>query len=273
MSPRYPISDWQDCECTLAAAAEAAEQLRELPRSAIAQFLEGYAALLETHRGELAELAHRETALPIAPRLADVELPRTSDQLRQAAQAARLGSWAIPTIDTQTNIRSCYLPLGPVVVFGPNNFPFAFGSVSGGDFAAAIAAGNPVIGKANTSHPGTTRRLAELCSQALVEAGLPPATVQLLYRLDHAEGCRLVADRRVGAVGYTGSRRAGLILKRAADAGIPITSACVNPVVIPKRSREAMVDERRQLPDGNRQWHPAVIALSPANTFSMRQRC
>ena len=40
------------------------------------------------------------------------------------------------TIDTKTGIRSCYQALGPVCIFGPNNFPFAFGSISGGDFAA-----------------------------------------------------------------------------------------------------------------------------------------
>ena len=139
-------------------------------------------------------MAHRETALPQKPRLADVELPRTTGQLRQAAAAAREGSWALPTIDAKLNIRSCYMPLGPVAVFGPNNFPFAFNSVAGGDFAAAIAAGNPVIAKANTSHPGTTRLLAEEAQGPWPKANCPPAPVQLLYRTSHADGERLVAD-------------------------------------------------------------------------------
>ena len=120
-------------------------------------------------------------------------------------------------------------------VFGPNNFPFAFGSVSGGDFAAAIAAGNPVIGKANSSHPATTRLFAEEARAAQQAADLPPGTVQLIYRTDHRDGERLVADPRVGATGYTGSRSAGLKLKAAADAaGKPIylELSSVNPVVI-----------------------------------------
>ncbi len=54
------------------------------------------------------------------------------------------------------------------MVFGPNNFPFAFSGVAGGDFAAAIAAGNPVIGKAHPLHPGTGRLLAEAAVAALV---------------------------------------------------------------------------------------------------------
>jgi NADP-dependent aldehyde dehydrogenase len=121
------------------------------------------------------------------------------------------------------------------VVLGPNNFPFAFNSVAGGDFAAAIAAGNPVIGKANSSHPGTTRIFAEQALAAAQATGMPPAIVQLLYRLDHADGNRLIADRRVGAVGFTGSRDAGLKLKSVADAvGKPIylELSSINPVVV-----------------------------------------
>ncbi|GIW99003.1 MAG: ketoglutarate semialdehyde dehydrogenase [Pirellulaceae bacterium] len=250
LPPQYPVSTWEDCEAALAAAVDAAARLRQLPAARIAQFLDTYADLIDANMAEIAELAHQETALPIEPRLAKVEGPRTSNQLRQAAAAAREGTWAMPTIDTKLNIRSCYEPIGPVIVFGPNNFPLAFGSVSGGDFAAAIAAGNPVIGKANTSHPGTTRKLAELARQAASQTGLPEATVQLIYRTSHADGERLVSDRRTGAVGYTGSRKAGLVLKAAADkVGKPIylELSSVNPVVmLPGALRERgekLVDE------------------------------
>ncbi len=160
---QFPVSTWADCDEALSAAAAAFEQMLELPATAVAEFLEAYAERIEQCREALVECAHRETALPASPRLADVELPRTTGQLRQAAAAARSGSWTLPTIDTAANIRSYFAPLGPVVVFGPNNFPFAFGSISGGDFAAAIAAGNPVIAKANSSHPGTTQLFARSC--------------------------------------------------------------------------------------------------------------
>jgi NADP-dependent aldehyde dehydrogenase len=135
-------------------------------------------------------------------------------------------------------------------VFGPNNFPFAFNSAAGGDFVAAVAAGNPVIAKANSSHPGTTRLLGEEAFAAVAEAGLPPATVQVLYRTSHGDGERLVSDPRTGATGYTGSRPAGLRLKAAADAaGKPIylELSAVNPVVtLPGALAErgaALVDE------------------------------
>jgi 2,5-dioxopentanoate dehydrogenase len=231
----YPVSDWADCDAALAAATAAAAVLRASPPEAIAGFLDAYAERIEARKAEIVDVAHAETGLPKAPRLADVELPRTTGQLRQAALAAREGSWALPTIDTKLDIRSAFAPIGPVWVFGPNNFPFAFNSVAGGDFAAALAAGNPVIAKANSSHPGTSRLLAEEAHAAAAAAGLPPGTVQLLYRTSHEDGARLVSDPRTGATGYTGSRSAGLQLKAAADAaGKPIylELSAVNPVLM-----------------------------------------
>ncbi len=239
----YPVSSWQDCEAALAAATRAATALRSTPANQIASFLDCFADRIEARKDELVTMANAETALPSSPRLGDVELPRTSGQLRQAAAAARDGSWVSATIDTKTNIRSCFGPIGPVCVFGPNNFPFAFNSISGGDFAAVIAAGNPVIAKANSSHPGTTRLFAEEALVAEQETKMPRGTVQLLYRLNHADGEKLVSDPRVGATGYTGSRGAGLKLKAAADAaGKPIylELSSVNPVVI----LPGVIDER-----------------------------
>ncbi len=231
----YPVSDWADCDAALAAATAAAEALRATPPEKIAAFLTKFAERIEKRSAELVEMAHAESALAKAPRLAEVELPRTTGQLRQAAAAVLEGSWALPTIDTKLNIRSQLAPIGPVWVFGPNNFPFAFNSVAGGDFAAAIAAGNPVIAKANTSHPGTTRILAEEAFTAVTESGLPSATVQMIYRTGHADGARLAADPRTGAIAYTGSRKAGLTLKAAADTVCKPFYAelsSVNPLII-----------------------------------------
>ena len=242
----YPVSTWQDCDAALAAAVEAAAEMRTLSGEKIASFLEAFAAKIDSRKDDLVKLANLETALPASPRLADNELPRTTSQLRQAAAAAQNGSWTMPTIDSKANIRSVLEPIGPVIVFGPNNFPFAFNSASGGDFATAIAAGNPVIAKANTSHPGTTKLMAELAHAAAQETGMPAATVQLLYRTSHADGERLVSDPRVGAVGYTGSRSAGLKLKAAADGtGRPFYAelSSVNPVVILPGALEEKFDD------------------------------
>jgi NADP-dependent aldehyde dehydrogenase len=231
----YPISRCEDCDAALDAAVRAAKALRTAQPSAIADFLRRYADRLDARKDELSDIASRESGLPKSPRLADVELPRTTNQLRQAAEAASDGSWSMPTIDTKANIRSMFAPIGPVVVFGPNNFPLAFSGAAGGDFAAAVAAGNPVIAKGHPIHPGTARMLAEEASAALRETGLPPATLQLLYKIDQSSGLKLVADERTGATGFTGSRTAGLRLKSAADAAgkpIYVELSSINPIVI-----------------------------------------
>jgi NADP-dependent aldehyde dehydrogenase len=232
----FPVSSRADVDAVLEAGLEASRELRGVPREDVARFLERYADLIDERQDGIAETASLETALPVSPRLKDVELPRTTDQLRQAAAAARDRSWTLPTIDTGSNIRSMYGPLeGPVVVFGPNNFPLAFNGVSGGDFAAAAGAGNPVIAKAHPSHPRTSQLLAEAAFEAVGEVGLPRATVQMIYRTSHADGEYLVSHPSVAATGYTGSRSAALKLKAAADlAGKPIylEMSSVNPVFV-----------------------------------------
>jgi len=231
----YPVSPWEEVEQAIAASAAASRKMRGWPGVRFAAFLENFADRIEGRADELVTMANQETALPVSPRLKDGELPRTTDQLRQAGSAAREGSWTVPTIDTKANIRSMHGPIGPVAVFGPNNFPFAFNSVAGGDFAAAVAAGNPVIAKGHSSHPGTTRLLTEEAFAAAQETNMPAGFVQLIYRTNHDDGCKFVGHADVGAIGYTGSRSAGLRLKEAADkTGNPIylELSSINPVFI-----------------------------------------
>jgi 2,5-dioxopentanoate dehydrogenase len=236
IGPAFPISGPADVEAAVSAACAVADVLADTPPERIAAFLDRYAVAIEASADALAAIAHQETGFAVSPRLREVELPRTCDQLRQAAAAARSSSWTQPVIDRGRGLRSCLAPLGkPVLVFGPNNFPFAFNAVAGSDFASAIAARSPVIAKAHPSHPRTSAALAGLAREALAEVGLPGAAVQLLFDLRHGLGVELCADRRLGAIAFTGSREGGLRLKAAADrAGIPFFAelSSLNPVVL-----------------------------------------
>jgi 2,5-dioxopentanoate dehydrogenase len=239
----YPVSGRAEVEDAIQAGRDAAAAMAGLSPDSLASFLESYAAGIESRSADLVATAQLETGLAAEPRLSSVELPRTVFQLRQAAATARDRSWCRATIDTRAGLRSKYGPLGgPVVVFGPNNFPFAYNSIAGTDFASALAAGNPVIAKAHPSHPGTTRRFAEIVFDVLKESGLPAAAVQLVYHMAPEDGLALVADARVGASAFTGSRPGGLRLKEAADrAGRPIylEMSSVNPVfLLPGALRE-----------------------------------
>lgn len=231
----FPISSVEDVTAALDGAEAAVAGLALVSDAGRAEFLRSYGRAIEARRRDLVETAHRETGLPESPRL-EAELTRTVDQLEQAAAAVDVGSWVSATIDTASNIRSMFAPLHkPVVVFGPNNFPFAFNGISGGDFAAAVAAGNPVIVKGHPGHPITTRMLAEAAVEAMEATEMPNTLVQLLYHMEPEVGLSLVSNRRVGAVAFTGSQRGGLALKEAADgAGIPIylEMGSINPVFV-----------------------------------------
>lgn len=232
---QYPISTWEDIDAALDAATTAFAAMQSLPRHKLADFLEVYASRIEARSVVLCAMAHQETALPVEPRLSKAELPRTINQLRQAAAAARDQGWSQPTIDRANQVRSYHAALGPVVVFGPNNFPFAYNGIAGGDFAAAIAAGNPVIAKAHPLHPGTSQMLAEEALAAATETGMPAAMVQMIYAMDYGDGERMIRDHRLAAVGFTGGRSAGLKIKAAADwAGKPVylELSSINPVLI-----------------------------------------
>ena len=245
----FPEISWPDLERMARAAQGAARELASIDTERIAVFLERYADLIEERANAIVAAADRETALGAEVRLAGIELPRTTGQLRQGAAAVRdrsAGGWSMPSIDAEVNIRSRYEPLGgAVLVIGPNNFPLAFNAISGGDFVAAIAAGNPVIAKGHPAHPETTRLLADAARDAVEEVGLPSGTVQCFYHAPPEDIARLIAHPALAAVGFTGGRSSGLAIKQVTDAvGKPgyFELSSLNPVVLLPSSASADLD-------------------------------
>ena len=149
--------------------------------------LRGIAVRIKAITDRLVERAQLETALPRARLLS--ETARTCNQLRLFASVVEEGSWVMARIDRadpqrkpipKPDIRSMLHPLGPVVVFGASNFPLAF-SVAGGDTASALAAGNPVIFKAHSAHPGTSELVGRAICESVSEQGLPEGVFSLLF--------------------------------------------------------------------------------------------
>jgi 2,5-dioxopentanoate dehydrogenase len=230
-------------------AADAFANYRVLPARAKGAFLRKIAANLEARTEELVDRAHHETALPVA-RLQG-ETARASGQFRLFAEVVEEGSWVAARIDraepdrkpAKPDIRSMLRPLGPVVVFGASNFPLAF-SVSGGDTASALAAGNPVVVKAHPAHPGTGELAGQAIQEAVRECGLPEGVFSLLFDRGIAVGEQLVQHPLIKAVGFTGSRTAGrALMNLAASREQPIPffgeMGSTNPVfVLPGALRE-----------------------------------
>lgn len=236
-------------------ARRAADAFDELSRTAPAVRAEGLraaAAALADHADELVAIAQEETGLAEA-RLRG-ELKRTGVQLRLFANVVADGAYLDVRLDEadpdfvlgpRPDLRRSLWPVGPVLNFAASNFPFAF-SVAGGDTAAALAAGCPVIVKAHPGHPQLSERVAELVSAALTGAGLPEATLQLVTSQD--AGIALVEHPAVRAAAFTGSQRVGQLLSaRTAARPDPIPFfgelGSVNPVLVsPEALRERSGD-------------------------------
>ncbi len=237
-------------ECSLADVEHALQVADEAfaiyGRTSVEQrvtFLERIADEIIALGDKLLNRANLETGLPL-DRL-NGERARTCGQLRLFADLIAEGSWIDARIDTalpnrkpipKVDLRRMLRPLGPVIVFGSSNFPFAF-SVAGGDTASALAAGNPVIVKAHRSHPGTSELVAGAIIRAIEACKMPPGVFSMLHGSGQEIGTALVRHPLARAAGFTGSRVAGRALFDAANARpdpIPVFAemASLNPVFI-----------------------------------------
>ena len=240
-------------------AAEAAEGAFDAyaatSREDRAAFLDAIAEELEARVDEITETAMSETGLP-EPRIRSVELPRTANQLRLFAKHIRDGAYldqrhdeALPDRKPmpRPDLRTIQRPIGPVAVFGASNFPLAF-STAGGDTAAALAAGCPVIVKGHGAHPGTGELAAEAIQAAAERTGMPKGVFSLIQGGDLAVGQTLVQHPLIKAVGFTGSLKGGRALYDLCaqrDEPIPFFGelGSVNPMFLMANATEARAAE------------------------------
>lgn len=224
----------------LTAAYEVFPLFSELAPAERADLMRNIAASLDQNSTVLVNTAGKETHLPEVRLLQ--ELKRTVLQWNQYADACEKGDWLHLIIDTamagkpQPDLRKMNRALGPVVVFGASNFPFAY-STPGGDTASALAAGCPVIVKAHPAHPQTSAIAATIIREAVKTAKLPEAVFSLITESSFEAGQLLVQHPLTAAVGFTGSYSGGKALFDLAAARkkpIPVFSemGSVNPVLL-----------------------------------------
>ncbi|MCJ2133387.1 aldehyde dehydrogenase (NADP(+)) [Methylobacterium sp. J-026] len=243
LEPDFPGAGPADLDRACALAESAFDTYRETDPETRAGFLEAIAANILAIGDELVTRCMAETGLP-RPRI-EGERARTAGQLRLFAGVVREGSAVEARIDPalpdrtplpRPDLRLRRIAVGPVAVFGASNFPLAF-SVAGGDTASALAAGCPVIVKAHPAHPGTSELVGRAVQKAVAACGLPEGVFSLLFDAGQSIGQALVADPRIAAVGFTGSRRGGTALMAIAagrPTPVPVYAemSSINPVLL-----------------------------------------
>jgi NADP-dependent aldehyde dehydrogenase len=235
------------------AAWSAFLQYRKLSLKQRAAFMHAVATALENSGDELIKTAMQETNLPEA-RLRN-ERARTVFQLNSYADACERGEWLEARIDTanadrnppKPDIRKMLVPLGPVVVFGASNFPFAY-STAGGDTASAFAAGCPVVVKAHPAHAKTSELVAQIILKVVKEQKLPDGLFAHVHGASAEVGKALVQHDHTRAVGFTGSFLGGKALfdwGNQRKVPIPVFSemGSVNPVfLLPGKLKESAAE-------------------------------
>lgn len=241
----------QNLDAIAARAAEVAPLWAATVPRERAKALVAAADALIAAQSELVATAMEETGLSEA-RLSG-ELKRTAVQLKLFAETVVDGTYLDVRIDeadadfvlgVRPDVRRYRIPVGPVLNFAASNFPFAF-SVAGGDTAAALAAGCPVIVKAHSGHPKLSVHTANVVADALESAGAPKGTLQLIS--GQQAGVDMLNDPRIKAGSFTGSIRVGRMLADIAAARptpIPFYGelGSVNPVFVTEAALEKNTD-------------------------------
>lgn len=242
MSQTIRESSSAEIDGAVARAAAAADAWAASDASARSGFLRRLAAGLEAEREQLVVLANEETSLD--PVRLNGELDRTAFQLRAFADAVD-ASEAFQVIDEPAvpaappaghpHLLRVNVPLGPVAMFAASNFPFAF-SVLGGDTAAALAAGCPVVIKAHPAHPRLSRAVFAMAGTVADGAGIPQGVLEMVEGASKEVGIRLVRHAAIAAVAFTGSLAGGTALQKeihGRENPIPFFGelGSINPVV------------------------------------------
>jgi acyl-CoA reductase-like NAD-dependent aldehyde dehydrogenase len=202
------MADAAAADAAIDLAARAYPAWRELPPATRGSHLRRFAALVDDHANELAEIEIGNAGHTRGNATAEARTVR--DILEYYAGAPeRLIGQQIP-VPGGINV-TFHEPMGVVGIIVPWNFPMPIAAFG---FAPALAAGNTVIVKPAELTPLTALRLGELADQA----GLPDGVFTVLPGEGPVVGERFVTHPAVRKICFTGSTAVGRhIMARCAD--------------------------------------------------------
>ena len=258
----FTESSDNEIDKSVSLAEEAFEEFQNISGQRKSEFLHAIADEILALDDDLIKMYCSETGLPEGRAIG--ERGRTVFQLRSFADLVKNGSWVEATIETaipdraplpRIDHRKMLVPLGPVVVFGASNFPFAY-STAGGDTASALAAGCPVIVKSHPMHAGTGEMVSSAIIKAAGKTNMPNGVFSNLNSKGIDVGVKLVAHSGVKAVGFTGSLKGGRSLFDLANSRkepIPVFAemGSVNPVILLPEAAKKRADELAKIYAGS----------------------
>lgn len=274
----------EEVDRALALSKEAFDHYRLIPVEKRVRFLKAIPEKLKANKELLIHWFCAESGLP--KDRAETEFTRSCFQFEYYAEAVETGYALEIKLDSadperkpnpKPSLTKQNIPVGPVVVFGASNFPFAY-STLGGDVASALAAGCSVIVKAHAMHPHTSSISAELILEVAQEHGMPDGILCHLLAEDFKVGEQLVQDPRVKAVGFTGSIGGGMALQqlineRKEPISLYAEMGSSNPIAVTKAALENRASEIAQQISSSVLLNAGQFCTSPGLLFVEETAC
>jgi acyl-CoA reductase-like NAD-dependent aldehyde dehydrogenase len=189
----------EETDAAVARSLEAGPAWRAVAPADRARLLRRFAAQVEEHGEELAQLETANVGKPIG---------ESRDEVGMVAEVMYFYAGAVDkhrgaTVPVAGGVdMTFHEPMGVVAAIVPWNFPIAITSWKVGP---ALATGNTVVVKPAEITPLTALRLAELA----LESGIPEGVLQVVVGKGSIVGTRLVEHPDVAKVAFTGSTEVG----------------------------------------------------------------
>ncbi len=195
------IASNDDVDRAVKSAWDAFTSWSETPPPKRAQVLFKAARILEERKEELATLLTQEMGKVISEARGDIQ-EAIDITLYAAGEGRRMFG---ETTTSELNDKFCMTILRPIGVIGmitPWNFPMA---IPAWKVMPALVAGNTIVMKPASDTPLLTIKMVEV----LMEAGLPPGVINLVFGPGGTVGSAIVHHPDIRAISFTGSLETG----------------------------------------------------------------
>jgi len=210
-----PLVDAADLDRALEATERGFRQWKRATAEERARVLKGAAQLIRQRVDHIARIATLEEGKTLAE--TRIEAQVAANLFEFYGEECRRSYGRVLVRPTGTRALVLKEPVGPVAAFAPWNFPIGNPARKLG---APVAAGCSVILKPAEEAPGSAIEIV----RALLDAGLPPGVVQLVFGVPDEVSRHLLASPVIRKLSFTGSTAVGKHLLALAAATVKRTT-------------------------------------------------
>ncbi len=204
----FPLSTKEDVEDAVRAAKETYPKWKKVPVPKRAEILRRAAEILLERKEEISRLMTREMGKVLKEARGDVQ-EAIDTGFYAFGEGRRLFSQNTPSELPNKFALTFRQPMGVWAIITPWNFPSALPSWK---IFPAILAGNTVVFKPPSDAPAVAYEFV----RALVDAGLPPGVLNLVYGSGSVVGEALITHPDIVGISFTGSSETGMRIAEVA---------------------------------------------------------